>query len=331
MLKFFSKSFFPQYTAVFITGLVLWFPAFIKTPLLIEPDNYWGPIAVAFNRIAGLTGMAGTILAFFLTFITGMLTNTISGRFSLSDKSGTLPLFLFMLLASFTPEITVLSPFIVVLWFVILLFLILFKHEEKEENIMHSFDAGLIVGILTLIYYPLIIMLILIWFAFVSIKGINWRNFVVSIIGLLFPAFLIYSWYFFTGNEQLFFNSVSNIFVFNHYIPFTPFTNDNILVLFVTTLILLSAITIMNRQKDLSIRQRSFLTITGFYLLLSITIYLFFSPQTITFILMVPAASVTLYHLLSNNPKTRWVNIALSIFFIIVLINSWINLFDVTQ
>jgi hypothetical protein len=331
MIKFFAKGFFPQYATVFVLGLALWFPAFMQSPAPPLQNVYWGPFALLLNRVVMVAGTTGTILAFLLTFFTGITVNTMAGNFNLSDKAGTLPLFLFVLLASFTPALTTASPFIIIVWLVILLFLTLFRHDDKEDNIMHSFDAGLITGLLTLFYYPLLLLVFLIWFALISIKGISWRNFVASITGLLFPVFLIYAWLFFTGNESVLFDKISEIPFYRLNTIFNRFTPDNALIISVTILIFISALSIMNKQKDLSIKQRSFLSVTGFYIMLSLILFSFFNSLEITFLLLPPAASVTLYHLFTGSTKTKWINISLWVFIAVVIINSWIKIFDVTQ
>ena len=186
MLKFFTKGFFTQYAVIFFIGLTLWIPAIFRQTINYEPNEYWGLLSVATINIAKTSGVIGSIIAYLITFVTGLLINQLASNFKLTDRTGTFPLFLFVVLSSFSTSITGLSPYTLMMPFFVLILLIVYKHDEKDENIFHSLDAGIIVGILTLFYYPLALLMLLIWIAFASIKGVSWRNFVASLLGLIF-------------------------------------------------------------------------------------------------------------------------------------------------
>jgi len=322
MLKFFNKGFFTQYAVIFILGIALWMPAIMQHTLPSEPNNYRGFVNVALNNIAKTSGVLGYIIAYLIIFSTGLLINQLAANFKLSDIKGTLPLFLFVVLSSFSANITELSPFILMLPLIVLLLFIVYKHDEKNENIFHSLDAGIIVGLLALFYYPMALLMLLIWIAFASIKGVSWRNFVATLLGLIFPLFIVYVFFLFTNNEPAFFAQLAQIGTpkINH--SYLPVTIDSILTIAITLIILFSAIKVMQQQRNLTIKQRSYFFITGFYIFLILIIQLFFSNQTITNLLFAPAASITLSYLLSERIKSKWVNGFTVLFIILILINS---------
>jgi len=322
MLKFFTKGFFTQYAVIFFIGLTLWIPAIFRQTINYEPNEYWGLLSVATINIAKTSGVIGSLIAYLITFFTGLLINQLASNFKLTDRTGTFPLFLFVVLSSFSTSITGLSPYTLMMPFFVLILLIVYKHDEKDENIFHSLDAGIIVGILTLFYYPLALLMLLIWIAFASIKGVSWRNFVASLLGLIFPTFLVYAYFLFTNNEPAFFAQLTQIGAptINH--SFLPVTLDSIITITIILIILISAIKVMQQQRNLTIKQRSYFFITGFYVFLILIIQLFFSSQTFTNLFFAPAGSITLSNVLSEKVKNRWVNGFMVLFIILILFNS---------
>lgn len=322
MLKFFNKGFFTQYALIFFIGLTLWMPAILRHTIYYEPNGYWGLLNVAIFNIAKTSGVIGSVVAYLITFITGLLVNKFAANFKLSDRTSTLPLFLFIVLSSFSTNITGLSHFTIMLPFIVLLFLVVFKHDEKNENVFHSLDAGTIVGILALFYYPMVLMMLLIWIAFASIKGVSWRNFVATLLGLIFPLFMVYVYFFFSHNEPAFFDHIAKLSPPAINRSYFPFTIDSIITIAITLIILISAIKVMQQQTNLTVKQRSYFFIIGFYIFIISVIQLFISDKTITTLFFAPAGSITLNNILSEKIKNRWVNGFTVLFIMLILFNS---------
>ncbi|HTB30601.1 MAG TPA: DUF6427 family protein, partial [Bacteroidia bacterium] len=64
----------------------------------------------------------------------------------------------------------------------------------KERALSEAFDAGLFVGIATLIYIPSMVFLILLWIGLLIIRTINWREWACTIIGFLLPFLFTYTY-----------------------------------------------------------------------------------------------------------------------------------------
>ena len=332
MIKFFSKGFFVQYAVVFILGTAIWIPAFLTAPVSCQTNSYWGPVAILLNNLFVYLGYGATVLAYLIIFSTGILVNNMAGRFNISEKSGIFPLFLFVILSSCFPSLTALSPITLALPLIVLLFIILLKHSEKEETILSSLDAGIITGFLALIYYPLALLIIMIWFTIITLTKASWRNFIASILGIAFPAFLIYVYFFFSIKEDAFLDQANHIgFITLNPAFLSAITFDTITTLVMVAFVLISAIKVMQQQQNLTILQRGYLFLLGIYILVIFAINLLFSTQLITVLLFAPAGALTLNSLLSDGTKPKWVNLSLSLFLIIVFLNTWHNYLYATQ
>jgi len=272
MLKFFNKGFFVQYATTFVLGLLLWLPAVVTRSGIEEPDFYWGGIAKVLYHATVSFPITGIILAFLLTYITGLFINRMATDYGLAGKTSTLPLFIFILLTGFSPSFHCLSPFVVSLPFLTLFYLLLFKHYQNENNIFLSFDTGVILGILALIYPPMAIMILVIWISLVSFKGISWRNFAVSFLGLLSPSFLVYAYYFFFGQEMLLTELFPVKTLLNFNLTYFPFTLNSLLSLLLALIVFITAIKVLQQQKNLTIQQRSHFVVVGISLLLMISL-----------------------------------------------------------
>ncbi len=327
MLKFFNKSFFGQYATNFVLGLLLWLPSMIAPPIVEKPNLYWGELAnVVYSATINFPA-TGVVLAYLLVFITALFVNLMATDFGLAGRTSTLPLLFFIVMSGFSPSFHSLSPFIILLPLLTLFYLLLFKHYHDENNMFLSFDTAMLLGIAALIYPPMLLAVVVIWISLLSFKGVSWRNFAVTFPGILFPTFLVYSYYFFSGNELpatgLF--PVRTLFDFN--LSYFPLSLDSLLNLLLLLLSLVTAVKVMQRKKNLTIQQRSHFTVVSVSVFMLLFLQLFLSLQLVTTLLLVPAASLTVSNAVSNSSlKTKWINGLLLLGIIVSLINSYLPL-----
>ncbi len=331
MIKFFSKGFFIQYAMAFLIGLMFWLPAFLNKSVIAQPDIYWGPLSAYFYQLFSFLGIAGTIAAYLIVYGGGLIINHLAGYYSVAEKTGTLPLFLFVIISSFFPALTTLSLFTLIVPWIILLMVILFKHAEKDENIIPSFDAGFLTGILALFYFPLFWLILWVWLAFIIFKSAAWRNFTASMLGLLFPTLLIYAFLLFTGNEPVFFEGLGNLFHGGINSSLLLFKGSTFLAYLVPVLILFSAFKVMHQQTNLTISQRSYLFVLGIYVIIVFIIILFFSTGFSAILLLAPAGAVTLSNLIVSSVKPKWTNIAFIVLLLVYLSFSWLTFYYAAQ
>jgi len=331
MLKFFSKGFFTQYAMAFLIGLLFWLPAFLGKPVIVESNLYMGPLSGYFNQMFSYMGVAGTFVAYLIIFGAALIVNQLSGYYSVAAKTGALPLFLFVIISSYIPALTTLSVFTIIVLWMILLIVVLFKHSDKSDNIMQSLDAGIITGILILFYFPLIWLMLLIWIAFITFRNVSWRNFAVSILGMVLPAFFVYAILLFSGNETLFFNKLYLLFNGGLNPELTPLKPSAFVAITVPVIILFSAVKVMFLQTNLTISQRNYLFLLGVYAIIIFVINLFYSVGYRSVLLLAPAGSVTLNNLIVSSKKQKWTNIIIIVLLLLFLFNTWFTYFHAAQ
>ena len=326
MRSFFNKGFFTQYATVFLTGLLLWLPSAFMQPTMATPDGDFGALLgfIHFSTI-NIHPVVAVVSAFLLVFITGLFVNRLANDYGLSGKTSTLPLLFFVLLTGFSPSFHQWSASLLALPLITLLFILLFKHYHGENNLFLSFDAGFVTGLLTLIYPPLALLIIVVLISLLSFKGVSWRNFIISLVGLLFPPFLVYAYYFFTGSEAYFLNlfHIHIGLIFNRF--YLSLSFNSVLLWLSIILLFISAVKVLQQQSNLSIQQRSYFSIIGISLLMLLFVQLLLSSQAETALLLAPAGALTMGNLMDNTTlKAKWISTAIFIIILSSIVNAYL-------
>jgi len=89
-------------------------------------------------------------------------------------------------------------------FFVILLIGQLFSLYKSNFSYQSVFLSGLIVATGTLFYFPLLLVFPIIWVSLFILRPFNWREWVISVIGLLIPALFVWSYYFIINKISVF-------------------------------------------------------------------------------------------------------------------------------
>ncbi len=326
MCSFFNKGFFTQYATVFVTGLLLWLPSAFMQPTMATPDGNFGTLLGFINFSAiNVHPVVAVVSAFLFVFITGLFVNRLANDYGLSGKTSTLTLLFFVLLTGFSPSFHQWSASVLALPLITLLFILLFKHYHGENNLFLSFDAGFVTGLLTLIYPPLALLIIVVLISMLSFKGVSWRNFPISLVGLVFPPFLVYAYYFFTGNESYFLN-IFHIHIGLNFNRFYLSLSFNSALLWLSAIFLFfSSVKVLRQQSNLSIQQRSYFSIIGISLLMLLFIQMLLSSQTETALLLAPAGALTMDNLMTNSTlKAKWISAIIFVFILSSIVNAYL-------
>jgi len=193
----------------------------------------------------------------------------------------------------------------------------LYNLSNKEKSAKEKvFNNGLLLGMATLFYPLSVVFILLTYIANMLFNKMNWRMFIIPIIGFVIPLFLVFSLNNFFGIEL-----VSN------YIPNVtfslPFLTDNIILYiivgFLGFLLLWSLFTISVNLNSKLVAYKDYHTLTVLQLILAVFL-LVFSPNKdgSEMLFLIFPLSILLAHLIKLIPKKRLSN--LIIFSLIVLL-----------
>lgn len=136
------------------------------------------------------------IFTTFLYFAAGLWLNKIVNDFSLIFKNTHLPSLLFIIITGIFPTFFTLDAAIIVIFLQLWIFIRLFNLYKNNQATTLSFDLGIIVSLASLIYFPSIAWIILVWLALLIFRPFVWREWTSSIIGAVTPYLFVAFYYF---------------------------------------------------------------------------------------------------------------------------------------
>ncbi|HQV00137.1 MAG: hypothetical protein JNK61_11910 [Bacteroidia bacterium] len=212
----------------------------------------------------------------------------------------------YALLLCFIPQFVTFNPVLVSGSFIIWAFDKILKSYKSNHTLALDFDIGLIIGVASLFYLPMVLKSILFAIGILILKPFSWRDWVVFLLGLLLPFFLLFVYFFLTNNESLIIikgNEFKPAINWQQVIP----TNFGISGGFLAILLVLSAFMVVNQFNKSVIKIRSTRQVTLATGIVAILVLLVNTPQTLyPFTLFCPAFSflITFYLI---NIKRYWI------------------------
>lgn len=134
-----------------------------------------------------------------LYYSAGLWLNKIANDYNLIFKHTHLPSLLFVVITGIFPTFFTLDAAILIIFLQLWIFIRLFKLYKTSQATILTFDLGIIVSLASLIYFPAIAWLLLVWLALLIFRPFNWREWTASIMGALTPYLFVAFFYFWTN------------------------------------------------------------------------------------------------------------------------------------
>ncbi|MDN3581144.1 DUF6427 family protein [Mucilaginibacter flavus] len=123
------------------------------------------------------------LLAAVLVFIQALLVNYLVNHYNLLGKPTFLPALMYVTLSGLFSPFLILSPPLIcnfLLIWMLFKFMTLYKGDDAKSI---TYDAGMIVALGSLFYFPFIYMFLAIWIALILFRPFNWREWVSGVLG----------------------------------------------------------------------------------------------------------------------------------------------------
>lgn len=317
---------FRKYTQINILllvlfGMVLCLGAFFHLPdnllaVFFEPaiSNFTGEL---FEK--GITPEANVLLTLAVTVLQAIFLNYVVNEYGLVGRPGYLPALMYVTVASLILPFLVLSPIIICNFLSIWMIQKLLSLYRRTEIKPVMFDLGMIVAIGSLVYFPFVSMLLLLWISLYIFRAFNWREWVIPPIGFIAVYFLLATLYFLLDRLDEFyeiwlpftytFPTSINIDIYDHLVALPVLF---ILVLFLLTLrkhIFKSVVHI----------RKSFLLLFSMLVLSIVSFYLNPDLAVNHFLLCVPPVSIYMAYYFSF-AGTRWFYESAYVFLLLAII-----------
>ena len=248
---------------------------------------------------------ANLFFAGILIFIQALIFNRIINNHGLLAKPSFLPALLYITGASLFEPFLILSPTLICNFLLIVIMDKLLKLGKAPNAIMIMFDVGMLIALGTLIYFPFVVMLLLIFLSLLLYRSFSWREWVSGLIGFLSIVFFLAVFYYWNDNLGMFYKiwlPLKNKFPSAFKIQY----NDYLVLVPVAVMMVLAMIQLRENFFRSFISTRKAFQMLFFMFLISIlSFYTKPNFKLYHFLLCVPPGAVLLAYYFSNATK-RW-------------------------
>jgi len=205
-------SLFRSYNPVNVLWLALWLVVLRVFYMLVAPGNVefvfvesFARKLVPLNYEHALNFNVNVLLAGVLVLVQAMLINYLVNHYNLLAKPTFLPALMYITLASlYTPFLTLSPPLIcnfLVIWMLSKI-LAFYKGADIKAK---AYDLGMIAALGSVIYFPFIYFVLVVWIAFIIFRPFDWRDWAASILGYATIFFFLAVFYYLNDHLQDFF------------------------------------------------------------------------------------------------------------------------------
>lgn len=209
MIKLFSGNNPFSIILLFFLGILLRLPQFsgLPIPAAVPEDgklyqHFLNTCFIAFGYLPGWH----QILAYLLVFIQALILNGLVNNQKLFTQPTYLTAFCYLLIGSFFPEWSMLSPALLINTFMVWTWakMTTLTLQQRPKSVAFNISFG--IGICSFVYFETIYFMLLLWVAFFMFRPFQLTEWLVSIIGLLTPYYFLAVYLFVCGNWQDFFS-----------------------------------------------------------------------------------------------------------------------------
>lgn len=254
-------------------------------------------------------------IASLLIFIQSLIFNRIINNHNLLAKPSFLPALMFIISTSLFLPFMILSPALFCNFLLIWMIDKFLKLGKTTNSVTAVFDLGIIIAIGTLIYFPFMAMLLIIFLALMLFRSFNWREWVASLTGFLTVFFFLAVWYYWNDNLSSFYgiwkplvNKFPSVFKINY--------NDYLVLIPVIIILVLATFQLKeNFFRSFISTRKGFQLLFFMFIIAGGSFYIKPDFRIWHFLLCVPPGSVLLAYYFSN-AKKRWFYESLFLIFI---------------
>jgi hypothetical protein len=210
IIRFFKSNNPLTFILLPLLALLLWITGFCWGQSVVV--KYSMPLYEILIKPISSIHFVGTLIAFILVVLEAFLLNYIVNENEILPKPSYLPALFYIVFMSSDNTLLMIYPLIVANLFILLAIYKLVSSYRKDSAFSNAFDAGILLSIATLFYIPCLVFLPILGIGFILFRPFNWREWLISFIGVLVPYTFVFTYYFWNdrsgyfGDVKLFFS-----------------------------------------------------------------------------------------------------------------------------
>lgn len=259
---------------IFLIAIVIWAPTFLSFENVNRSGEITGmPFYVFFGNSFRDSLLLSHLTTFIVMLFEAFLLVRINARYILIQQKTFLPALFFIIITSFSPELHIWNECLPATLFVILFLDIIFGSYNDQPNTYKIFEAGILLGIGSLFYLPLVYLLPFIWIAGMVQRPFYWREFIFPVLGLLLPYIFVFAILFFSDKSfPEFLILMKDQFIFSFDFPHFGWIYIAF-IFFLTLLVLMASVYLLKVYQFRKIYIRDYFMVLFWLFISSLLIY----------------------------------------------------------
>jgi hypothetical protein len=249
---------------------------------------------------------ANLSLAALVVFVQALIFNRIINNHNLLGKPSYLPALLYVTGTSLFLQFFILSPPLLCNFLLIWIMNKFLNLGKASSALSILFDVGMIIAVGTLMYFPFIVFLAMLWLSLLLYRAFNWREWLVGIFGFLTIFLFVAVFYYWNDNLSQFYqiwrpltNKFPSLMRLN--------LNDYVVLLPIAIILILAALQLRNNFfRSFIATRKAFQMLFFMFLVALISFYAKTDFKVFHFLLSVAPGAVFLAYYFAN-AKTRWI------------------------
>jgi hypothetical protein len=254
------------------------------------------------NWAVGINHWWISLIVFILLTSQALHLNYVLNYHEIFFKQSWLPALFYLIFSTQVPEFVQLSPLLIINTLFVFVIDKVFSLYKNKKAMGATFDAALLLAIISLIYAPAVFFIPLFFIGVAILKSISWRDLSIGVIGIIVPFLLVLVVSFLNGHLLEFTNQYKNSFtsapaLVNYNFPKYILTMLVIVSLFVLALLKLRSNYLKNVTKSRLCQQ-----ILLLFIILGLTMISFSATSWMQnyMVLVIPFSSIVAYYFLDG-------------------------------
>ena len=326
LIKFFKSSFIVQYFILVVISVGLWMPGFLNLQEVQGEISLTTPLYNLVHNLLVILQPYNPIIAFIIVLISGLTLNNILVYHDLTPKNNLLPAFIFIVLFSSNPATLNMYPLILTIPFFTWFLHTIFTVNDEPENNLAVFNASMILSVISLIYFPAVMLFFLLWLILLVFGAFSGRNIIITFIGFFMPYLYLTLYYFWidklaeAGDAYLnFFDNLLHFQVVHDYLQYAIWAYFVFLILFP------AFFKITGTLSSYNINFRKKMGATNWFFLYSSPFIILAGKCDLNLFILIPA-SIIISHYFNIFKKSAWNEIVLLVFLALIGLHNYLNL-----
>lgn len=240
-------------------------------------------------------------------------------------RNSFLPGLFYLLLMCIIPPFISFHPVLIVNSILIFVIDKIFRLYKNDSPLALDFDICVLLSIMTMIYLPSAIFILLYIIGLLILRPFSWRDWIVGALGFITPVFFVLLYYFLNDRlyeikNLIFAAGITSQFNIKNVVP----AGYSLTIIWVVTIFVLSVVKIRGNFYKNAAKTRNYQQLILLFLVISL-LMIIFTPAKILYrfsILCIPLSVIISYYFLAA--KKAWLNETLFIIFIVIMIYNFI-------